>query len=771
MISLIVLIVSAFGNQFAKTQYASELQQLKDEQALLTESQALILSQILSENQNIDERVFLVLSGALANPSIVGAQLTSMDGDNIHSLGKLGTEDPSLFAWGEKILIAVNDTVLPMGMLYTYSSDALIRQNTIEASMRTLKLVTILTILMATVLVLWLRLVFERPLNRLVQALDREPGSEHIPVNWNSDDEMGFLISKFNILNSKVHETVNGLKSELRETEKREVKRIKAFANATMEGLIVHEHHIIVDVNDAFCRLMGMQQEDLIGMNLHSFIDLDYMKDEMGSCVADAIMRKAKLIDAKGKEFIVELLERTFTLDANNRKIISVRDVTEQFHAEEKIRYLAHNDPLTSLKNRVQFRAELRQYLSPTSRVNENVSLLFLDLDRFKNVNDEYGHEIGDQLLKQAAKRMKDCLGKRDIAARLGGDEFAIVLVSEKNGADPLDTAHTLIDEISKPYAINSMVLEIGVSVGLVQLSDTEHTIEEILKRADLSLYKAKNSGRGTVCVYDKKMAETLLKNQQIERKLREAIKYNEIEIHFQPQLNLNGRGIDCFEALARWHDPELGHVPPDIFIPIAERSGLVSSFGSYVQEAAIRIASSWPKDIKLAVNVSPTEFGNPNLARQIAALLKKYDFEAHRLELEITEASLFSDEARALKTMKSLKSKGISIAIDDFGTGYSSLSFLQRFPVDRIKIDKSFVGKIIEDRDSAKIVSSIIGLSKNLGIDVVAEGIETTQQRQALEMQGCTSIQGYLVGKPLSVADVTLFISDAPEEEKTEAA
>ena len=427
-------------------------------------------------------------------------------------------------------------------------------------------------------------------------------------------------------------------------------------------------------------------------------------------------------------------------------------DISARKVAEGRLAYMARHDALTDLPNRTLFYERLDQKLAEARRYGGSCTVLCLDLDRFKAVNDTLGHLAGDALLREIAHRVRTLLRAEDTVARLGGDEFAILLggQSEADGAGAL--AERLIAVVQAPILFGDQHMAVGLSIGIALMSAQGETGESVFKRADLALYRAKAEGRNTYRFFDATMDDAVAERLVLERDLRHAIERDELVLHYQPQVSTDSGEIVGFEALVRWTHPDRGLVPPNAFIPLAEESGLIVALGEWVLRTACREAAFWVRPLKVAVNLSPRQFQQADLPERVLAILTESGLSPARLELEITESVIINDMARALGILRRLKSFGIRIAMDDFGTGYSSLATLQAFPFDKIKIDRSFVGQLEGNPQAVVIVRAVLGLGRSLGMGVVAEGVETEEQMRFLAAEDCEEVQGYLFGKPMPI-------------------
>ncbi|WP_262029170.1 putative bifunctional diguanylate cyclase/phosphodiesterase [Microvirga sp. Mcv34] len=421
--------------------------------------------------------------------------------------------------------------------------------------------------------------------------------------------------------------------------------------------------------------------------------------------------------------------------------------------AHEELHVLAHQDALTGLPNRVVLRSEVEQALARLRPNGRTLAVSYLDLDHFKDVNDSFGHETGDELLKAVAERLRACIPAsegqvRNLISRFGGDEFAILQTGIRRPEECAALASRIVEALREPFSVNGQELFIGTSIGIA-LAQKNMTPSQILKHADMALYHAKADGRGTFRFFEPDMDEQLQARRALEVDLRKAMTSGEFELFYQPQINIQRNEIGGFEALLRWHHPERGLVPPAEFIPVVEDTGLISPLGDWIIEEACKEAATWPGEMHVAVNLSPIQFRNRGLVQSVSNALASSGLSPHRLELEITESVLLQDNEMTVSTLHQLRRLGVRIAMDDFGTGYSSLSYLRSFPFDKIKIDQSFVREMSQRADCLAIVQSVANLGSSLGMPTVAEGIETEDQLRQVQAAGCTDAQGYYFGRP----------------------
>jgi len=433
-------------------------------------------------------------------------------------------------------------------------------------------------------------------------------------------------------------------------------------------------------------------------------------------------------------------------------------DVTDFRRIEKRLAHLAHHDSLTGLANRVLLRDRLDEELKRSQR-GDGFALLCLDLDGFKAVNDTHGHAAGDELLKSVGERLQNCIRETDLVARLGGDEFAILQVSVEQSSDATLLAERIGAAISAPFNLGHDEVTIGVSIGIALAPKDGSELDQLLGNADLALYHVKGNGRGNYHLFEPALEASARHSHTLASDLRGALARNEFELYFQPLFNLKEGKVSGFEALLRWHHGKRGTVPPDEFIPVAEETGLIIEIGKWVLKQACTEAARWPDGIKIAVNVSPIQFRRGNLVQTVRDTLAATGLRANRLELEITESVLMHESIETLAMLHELKDISVRISMDDFGTGYSSLSYLRSFPFDKIKIDASFVRGLSQGDSDIGIVQAVVGLASRLGVETVAEGVESTEQLEIVTAEGCTEAQGYLFAPPRPVKDISHLI------------
>lgn len=529
--------------------------------------------------------------------------------------------------------------------------------------------------------------------------------------------------------------------------------RFDAALDALSLGLcLVDGHNRIIVCNPRFLNLFELTESQAVpGTPLGELID--------PALIADGVSEPGAA--ARGD---IELLnEHTHQL-ANGTVLVVSReptseggwvctfeDVTERFRAQNRIFHMAHHDTLTGMPNRLLFWENITQAVNALASSKRYFAVLYLDLDRFKEVNDTLGHPVGDILLRQVADRLHSAASTKDIVARLGGDEFALLHYCENNTTESTEAlAQSIIANIGLPYHIDQNEIIISTSVGIALAPKDGEETDQLMKNADLALYSAKNEGKSTYRFFSSKMDEDMQYRRQLETDLRRSIKLGQFQLYYQPLVNLDTGRIVAGEALMRWRHPDHGMISPAQFIPLAEETGAIEVLGEWALHQACQDALNWPENVRVSVNLSPVQFRRPGLIDIVKAVLATSELDARRLELEITESVLLQNNAVNLEALHQLRALGLTIALDDFGTGYSSLSYLQRFPFDKLKIDQSFVRDLESRPDSLSIVQSIATLGRNLRMRTTAEGVETLAQLETITAAGCTEAQGYYFGKPM---------------------
>ncbi len=462
----------------------------------------------------------------------------------------------------------------------------------------------------------------------------------------------------------------------------------------------------------------------------------------------------------------VELALRKISIGRENWLMAILRDITVAKAHEGKLRHLALHDTLTGLPNRLLLKDRLDQTLRAARRSDEPVTLAILDLDRFKEVNDTLGHQVGDALLVDVARRLVDCIRDGDTVARLGGDEFAILLPQQDNACSALDVARRIVTAIHQPFSIAGCIaLEVGVSLGLALFPDDADSESKLMQCADVAMYDAKRNAT-TIERYDPAKDINSIRTLVLSGGLRQAMECEQLFLVFQPKLDLRSGEIKSFEVLTRWHHPDHGLIPPDEFVPQAEQSGNIIPFTRWTLERTLGCLTTWQEedfDLSLALNLSPRSLHSKEILLFMEELLVRSRISPAQITLELTETAVMLDPEGALASLKKLRDLGLRLSIDDFGTGYSSLSLLRQLPLNEIKIDKSFVENMITNPQDQVIVGSTISLAHNLSLEVVAEGVETDAQMKALQELGCDMVQGFLIAEPIAGDKLAAWTKTAP--------
>lgn len=532
-------------------------------------------------------------------------------------------------------------------------------------------------------------------------------------------------------------------------------------------GMFDTEHRLIVS-NRRFSEMLrlpaGLAQP---GASAAEILDAAASCDGFGRHATEAAWTEHKDLAARSRAaiFVCEDEQgRSLSIShqplADGGWVATYEDVTESRRTETKIRHLANHDFLTGICNRRRFNERLSEALAAGS----DLAVLFLDLDHFKKINDTLGHQAGDELLRTAARRIRDCVRDTDLVARQGGDEFAVLVEGEVCRSNRVEVlAQRILDVLTAPFDISGYQASVGVSIGVASPGDGTVGLDAILKHADVALYSAKAAGRGTYRVFEASMAAGLQERIDLEADLRGALDRHELEVHYQPVFDIRRGRLSGFEALLRWRHPERGMVSPADFIPIAEETGLIIPIGEWVIRRVCSDASTFPERIKVAINISPVQFAGCVLLDVVSDALLQSGFRADCLELEVTESALLQDSEGVLGTLRKLRALGLRIALDDFGTKYSSLTYLRSFPFDKIKIDQSFVRDMATRNDCLAIVQSVASLATQLGMTTTAEGVESNAQLEQIREAGCTEAQGYFFGRAEPLAQVGRWFEPQP--------
>jgi diguanylate cyclase (GGDEF)-like protein/PAS domain S-box-containing protein len=585
-----------------------------------------------------------------------------------------------------------------------------------------------------------------------------EVSQSALPAGWLA---VGVAIASFAIIGLALAGVVLDIRDHRRSAL--EVDRMRDLANASVEGLLVCDGEVIVSVNTSFAVLTGLSTANLVGAGLERCFPDQVARTKLLSGSNQTVETDLRHLD--GSMTPVELILRQIVFAGRPHHVVAVRDLKARKDAEQHIYFLAHHDALTSLPNRSHFNARIDQEIAALTP-GKSLAVLCLDLDRFKEVNDLFGHTAGDKVLQAVASRVTAVLGERQMMARLGGDEFAI-LMADANPASASRLAKTILEALRASG--DAPETHIATSIGIALCPDDAADRQSLLIHADTALYRAKTEGRNTYRFFEARMGAEVRERRMLEHDLRHAIMRDQLRLVYQPQKEIQSGKVVGFEALIRWKHPIRGEISPAVFIPIAEETGAILQIGDWVLKTACREAATWKQPLKIAVNVSAVQLYNAKFVQELHQMLLETGLPPGRLEIEITETALVRDFNRALAMLRQIKALGIRIAMDDFGTGYSSLSNLRAFPFDRIKIDGSFIKSVNSNGQAATIVRAVLGLGRGLGLPVLAEGVETDAELQFLQDELCDEVQGYLLGRPAAIgsfrnlthADVVLDASD----------
>jgi diguanylate cyclase (GGDEF)-like protein/PAS domain S-box-containing protein len=536
-----------------------------------------------------------------------------------------------------------------------------------------------------------------------------------------------------------------------------EADRFRQLADSTFDSILIHRDGKILDGNGGVAALLGVNLEALRASPLARFVapgaDASVWNPDRRTGPAET-----EIVAADGNRIPVEALSRAISYGGRPALVTALHDVRERLAAEERIGFLAHHDVLTQLPNRALLNQRLDEALDDAKRRQAPLAVLYLDLDGFKLVNDTLGHSAGDGLLCQVADRLRANLRESDFVARVGGDEFVVLQTASHQPHDAAQLAQRIIACLAPAFRVEAQDVNVGASIGVAFYPEDGETATALLKKADIALYRTKETGRGWFRLFESGMDKDARQRRELEQELRAAFQGDEFVLYFQPLFDRDLELV-AFEALVRWMHPTRGLVPPVQFIPLAEACGLIIPLGEWVMRTACNVAMGWNHGYRIAVNLSAAQFLRNDVRAMVATILAETGLPPNRLELEITEGMLIDNTEGAIGTLNELRAMGTRLVLDDFGTGYSSLSYLQRLPFDKLKVDRSFVQRIETDEGSRAIVQAIIAISSSLNLEVTAEGVETIEQFDLLRAQGCHEMQGYLLGRPMPKGDVDLLL------------
>ncbi|MBZ0069480.1 MAG: EAL domain-containing protein, partial [Thiobacillus sp.] len=595
------------------------------------------------------------------------------------------------------------------------------------------------------------------------------------PLVSEAADEVGQLT---NAMRDMVQNLARG-RSELEKSRKDAesvAEELRQYANAFHSSgeamLISDRHNCIVNVNAAFTAQTGYSLDEVQGRNpamLGSGKTPKAVYEDMWRCLRENGYWSGEIWDRKKSGEVYPMWASISAIrDAARTDVFYIAgysDISERKANEARIDYLAHHDPLTGLINRYNLENRLDQALLSAHRDELRVAVMFIDMDRFKTINDTLGHHVGDQLLIEVARRLRDSVRDSDIVARLGGDEFIVVLTRITDEMDAALLADKILRSLGQPYRFDGREMHTTPSIGIAVYPGDGENGPALMKNADTAMYHAKELGRNNIQYFTETINAAASERLGLENDLHQALRSGQLHLHYQPQVSAQDGKIFGVEALARWRHPLLGDIPPLKFIPIAEVSGLIEALGSWVLEEACRQLSAWRAegigDLRMAVNLSAQQLRSPGLVQSVDATLKRHGLAGCDLELEITESVAMENPERAIDQLQSLRAIGIQLSIDDFGTGYSSLAYLKRLPIQVLKLDRTFVRDIETDPSDAEISAATLALAHNLGLKVIAEGVETRAQRDYLLHHQCDFMQGFLFSKPLPADEVLKYVRE----------
>lgn len=533
-------------------------------------------------------------------------------------------------------------------------------------------------------------------------------------------------------------------------------ERLAKFMQASAEGIVFHKEGFVIDANPPVLALTGYALHELLGRHVMNFIPPDQQSRVLGVMSAGTeTSYELAVLHKDGSRIPVEFIVRTMVRNGERMRMTIVRDLRDRQAAQARIHHLAHHDVLTGLVNRGAFMEHIEQVMAGARAARTQIALLFIDLDNFKRVNDSLGHLVGDALLKTVAARISASLRTTDLVARFGGDEFMVLLPTVAGREDVEEVAQKLLQSVEVPVEVEGQSISVTPSIGIALFPHDGATPVELIKHADSAMYRAKSRGRANYQFFDPAIANAAYDALVLESQLALALERSEFLLQYQPQVRARDGRVCAAEALLRWQHPERGLLGPERFIAVAEQRRLMVGIGRWTLREALRAAKRWNAGIPVAVNLSSVEFRAAGFVPMVAQMLREEGVPGALLELELTERMLMDDVEEVTQILARLKTLGIRIAVDDFGTGHTSLAHLKHLPIDKLKIDRSFVQDLPADQGSAAIARAIVQLARGLGLAVVAEGVEHEAQCRFLRESGCDEFQGELVGAPMSAAQL----------------
>jgi diguanylate cyclase (GGDEF)-like protein/PAS domain S-box-containing protein len=541
--------------------------------------------------------------------------------------------------------------------------------------------------------------------------------------------------------------------------------RLRKFADAAHAGIVFHEDGVITDVNDAVLRLGGYRAEDLVGSHIIQYVAPEFRAEAIENVKAgNERPYESEILHKDGTRIPVEFEGRLMPFQGKMLRLSVVRDIRRRKASQARIDYLAHHDLLTGLPNRALLLDRLQYVLAAARRREQQVALLFIDLDNFKTVNDSLGHMAGDELLKIIARRIQAALRSGDVVSRHGGDEFLVVLPDIENDHGPIPVAEKLLDAIGEPVELEGQSISVSPSIGISLFPRDGDNADVLIRNADAAMYLAKARGRNNFQFFNESLSEAAYRALTLETRMREAIRDQSFRLHYQPQMRVDTGALTGVEALIRWPQKEGPWIEPNEFIPVAEQRGLIRPIGSWVLREACEQNRQWQRaglpHVPVAVNLSAVQFRQRNLLQEVEKVLGETGLAPQFLTFELTESMLMEDTAEMSRTLEGFKAMGVRLAIDDFGTGHSSLVNLKRFPIDKLKIDRTFVRDTPGDPDDCAIIAAIIDLARNMDITSIAEGVDRLEQLDFLRSRGCEEVQGFLFAKAMPPDEMARYMA-----------
>ena len=724
---------------------------------------------------NLDTKnIELAIAGLLSTPDIIAVLARGQDGEVLARAGGPALEHPrGTLLTVRPVHYLARGVEHDVGQLELYFTDESIR-NEIRRRLR-LDLVLFSALLLAVMasVVIAVKTSLGTPLDRLLDSI-REGGAEsqRRSVDWSSPDELGILVQEYNEMLRRQAEAEA-------ETVRKSVL-LEATLQNMEQGICVFDGDLKLSAhNDRYLELLDLAPASVFpGNTLEAIIRHNIARGEYGEVDLEGFVADRLSIARSASQGTSHRFERerpngtTIEISTNSMPgggfVSTYTDITERRDFEGRMRHLALHDVLTGLPNRTLFHDRLEQALAAAGRHDDGVAVLFIDLDRFKDVNDTLGHDFGDKLLTEMAVRLRDATRDTDTAARLGGDEFGVIQTGLEGAESSALLAQRVIDALAKPVQLAGRTLFVTASVGVTLYPEDGREPEALLKNADLAMYAAKAEGRNRYRYFLPRMNEQVRERRKLEEELFRAIDCQELLLHYQPIVDLQRQTTVGVEALVRWKHPDRGLLAPAEFLKVGEEAGLIDRLSEWVLNEACRQTKQWHEeglgDLCLSVNVSPQYFGHSGMLRTVCEALERSDLEPSFVQIEITESAIMVDPEAAVGILQSLRERGFDIAVDDFGTGYSSLGYLRRFPVDTLKIDRAFISDLPGDPEAAVLVKTIINLGLSLGLKVVAEGVETAEQAEFLGSEQCHLAQGYFYARPLAAADFLPWVRSRSE-------